>query len=209
MTRVRSIPLAVIAFLVTGCAGTSVGIGVGGGGFGVGASVSPGQRDDISPQVYRRMELSDEVCCPPDTILIPPFRSARGIVCLFDTTYVSGDARMRACMYDTPDEEGGAALVLCVDGALAEATLFVRPVAWDAAGSRLLVREAAADDDLKLFVLHVGGGQFTKTPQQRLATRIGRRGDAYRGWEDDALLLENFEEPGVVRRVPIPEEGDG
>jgi hypothetical protein len=154
------------------------------------------------------MELSDEVCCPPDTILVPPFRGARGIVCLFDTTYVSDDGRMRACMYGIPDEEGGAALVLCVDEELVAATLFVRPIAWEAGGGRLLVREAAADDDLKLFVLRAGDGQFTKTPQERLDTRIGGRGDVYRGWENDVLLLENFTEPGVVRRVAIPDEGD-
>ncbi len=196
------------ACLLTGCAGTSLGVGVGGGGFGVGASVSPDSKNAISPQVYRRMEMAGEVCCPPDTILVPPFRGARGVASVFDTTYVSDDERMRACVYEVPEAEGGAALVLCVDDDLAMATLFVRPVAWEPGGSRLLMREAAADDDLKLFVLHVGDGQYTKSAEQRAATQIGRRGDAYRGWDGDTLLLENYAEPGAVRSVPIPVEGE-
>jgi len=150
--------------------------------------------------------LGRESCCPSDTILVSETRNARGIACLFDTTLVSSDERARACTFDTPEEEGGAALLLCVDEEIVAATLFVRPLAWDAAGERLLVREAAADDDLKIFVLNVADGQYAKSPQERAATRIGRRGDVFRGWDGDALLLENFQEPGSVRRVVIPDE---
>jgi hypothetical protein len=205
MKRLRLLVLPLV-LLLAGCSVTSVGVGMGGGGFGVGASVSQPPRYVVPPKVYRRMELAGEECCPPDTILIPPYRSARGLACFFDTTLVSDDGSMRACDFEMPEEEGGRTTVLCVDDEPAVATYFMTPIAWEPGGSRLLVREAAADDDLKMFVLDVGDGQYTKTPEERMATRIGNRGDVYRGWDGNDILLENFFDPGVVRRVPIPDE---
>lgn len=202
--RQRLLP-ALGALFLAGCSATSVGVGVGGGGFGVGVGTTVSEGRRVSPQVYRRMELSNETCCPSDTVLVPPFRGAVGLQCLFDTTYVSDDGRMRACRYDIEYEEASAAMVLCVDGELVEGTLFVRPVAWEPDGGRLLVYESAADDDLKMFVLNVAEGQYVKSGEERLATRIGRRADSYRGWAGDTLLVENHFEPGIVRRVAIPD----
>jgi hypothetical protein len=171
---------------------------VGGGGFGVGASASPKQRG-ADARVYRRLEASDERCCPVDTILTPPFRGARGFECFFDTTLVSQDGAMRACTYEVPGEEGARALVLCVDESLVHGALFLRALAWEPGGGRLLVREAAPDDDLAMYVLNVAGGEYTKSADQAKRTRIGGRADRYRGWDGDFILLEDATTPTARR----------
>lgn len=140
-------------------------------------------------------------CCPAETTLA----EFEGVAtpCTLTAELVSDDGTLRACNYRMTGIEGGSTIVFCGATGVLGSFAYSRAVAWEPRGRRLLIRDAAADDDLRLFVLDVGAGEISIPPNDRLRRIVGERGDDYRGWEGDTLLLENYFTPGI-RRVAIP-----
>jgi len=141
-------------------------------------------------------------CCPAETTLA----EFEGVAtpCTLMTETVSDDGTLRACNYRMTAIEGGSAILFCGESGLLGALPYSRAIAWEPRGQRLLVRDAGPDDDLRMFVLDVGGGELQIPPEDRVRRNVGERSDEYRGWEGDSLLLQNAVQGGPVRRVAIP-----
>lgn len=163
---------------------------------------SCGTRSDAPPRGGADTTAADVSCCPGDTNLA----EFEGVAtpCTLQSELVSDDRRFRACNYRMTGIEGGMAIVFCGDRHVLGSHAYAQAIAWEPRGTRLLVRDAGPDDDLRLFVLEVGDGELMVPPADRLRRIVGERGDQYRGWEGDTLLLENHFQPGVVRHVGIP-----
>lgn len=140
-------------------------------------------------------------CCPAETTLA----EFEGVAtpCTLTAELVSDDGTVRACNYRMTGIEGGSAIVFCGDAGVMGSLAYSQAVAWEPRGTRLLIHDAGPDDDLRMFVLDVGGDEIQIPPDDRLRRIVGERGDDFRGWEGDTLLLENRFSPGV-RRVAIP-----
>ena len=143
-------------------------------------------------------------CCPAETTFAVAAGDRGRLRAERQGALVSDDGRWTACQYRVPDEEGGAMVLLCEDDVLRGGPAFARAVAWEPGGTRLLCGEAAADDDLRHFVLDPGRGEYAKAAGDRLAWVIGGRGDVFRRWDGDTLEFENHFAPGVIRRVGLP-----
>lgn len=145
-------------------------------------------------------------CCPNDTVLagLTPdgasHRATRG------TMTVSGP--WSACGYTAADAEGAGATLLCGEGIENVVVRGALPIAWDPAGGRLLMREAAADDDLRHFVLDVGAGEFEKRGS-RMDWILGERADRFTAWRGDTVWFRNAMSPDAApTAVVIPRHQD-
>lgn len=154
------------------------------------------------PEPEPAATVTELSCCPAETLLA----EFEGIAfrCTLMTRLVSEDGRLSACTYHMTTVEGGAAIVFCDRAKVLGSLAYARAIAWEPHGARLLVRDAAPDDDPRLFVLDVGAGELGVRPEERLRRIVGERADEFRGWEGDTLLLLNRFGPGNVRRVAIP-----
>jgi hypothetical protein len=127
-------------------------------------------------------------CCPDDTLLAGVGADGSSHRLTRGTMTVSG--AWTACGYAAADLEGVSVTLLCGDGSRTVLVRGATPVAWDPAGSRLLLREAVADDDLRHFVLDVARGEFEKRGD-RMQWILGERGDRFSGWRGDTVWFRN------------------
>lgn len=162
------------------------------------------------------LKLPPVACCSTETTLV--FREAEypgashwdrsAFKCQLHDVQVSEDGRFRACTYVMEGEEGGEAILLCDGNRLLGLQAFARAVAWEPGGSRLLCDEAAADDDLRMFVLDVGRGEYSKHPADRLHYIVGKRGDQFLRWQGDSIWVRNyFTTTGQGRWLKLPPRG--
>jgi hypothetical protein len=120
-------------------------------------------------------------------------------------TVTSGDGAFTACNYNMK-QEGWGALMLFQAGRLIRVWTGLRAVAWEPGTTRLLVTEAAPDDELHWFLIDPARGGDDPDMRELPRTRLDvDRYATFRAWlPDGRIVVGHGIDAGARDTIAVP-----